>query len=76
MSAAEPDGPQTVRAITLTAPSAWTTARGTGIGRTVEEVMTAYRRDRNAEENQTSQLFVAGSVYSGLLFFFFDFPVQ
>ena len=54
MSAAEPDGPQTVRAITLTAPSAWTTARGIGMGRTEAEVMTAYGRDRNAEFPSTA----------------------
>ena len=70
LSATEPDGPQTVRAITLTAPSAWTTARGIGIGRTEAEVMTAYGRDRNAEESHAGQLFVAGSVYGGLLFSF------
>lgn len=70
VGAAEPTGPQTVRAITVTTPSAWTTARGIGIGRTEAEVMTAYGRDRNAEESQAGQLFVAGSVYGGLLFSF------
>ena len=70
LSATEPDGPQTVRAITLTAPSVWTTARGISMGRTEAEVMTAYGRDRNAEESQAGQLFVAGSVYGGLLFSF------
>jgi len=61
MGAAKPEGPQTVRAITVTAPSAWTTARGIGMGRTEAEVMTAYGRDRNAEESQAGQLFVAGN---------------
>ena len=32
--------------------------------------MTAYGRDRNAEESQVGSLFVAGSVYGGLLFTF------
>jgi hypothetical protein len=70
LSAGEPTGAQTVRAITLTAPSAWKTRRGLGVGSTEAEVMTAYGRDRNAEESQVGSLFVAGSVYGGLLFTF------
>lgn len=70
LSAAESAGPQTIRAITLTAPSSWKTARGIGISSTEREVMVAYGRDRNAEESQVGSLFVAGSVYGGLLFTF------
>lgn len=70
LSAAESAGPQTLAAITLTRPSAWKTARGIGIGSTEAEVMTAYGRDHNAEESQAGNLFVAGSVYGGLLFTF------
>ena len=70
LSAGEPTGAQTVRAITLTRPSAWKTARGIGIGSTEREVMVAYGRDHNAEESQAGNLFVAGSVYGGLLFTF------
>ena len=70
LSATESSGSQTLTAITLTRPSSWKTARGIGIGSTEAEVMTAYGRDRNAEESQVGSLSVAGSVYGGLLFTF------
>ncbi|HPF59637.1 MAG TPA: hypothetical protein P5149_00645 [Candidatus Competibacteraceae bacterium] len=70
MSAAGSTGPWILAAITLTAPGTWSTGRGISLGATEQEVMTAYGQDRNTEESQAEQTFVAGSIYGGLLFTF------
>lgn len=70
MGAATPKSRQTIRAITLTRPSPWKTRRGIGIGGTEREAMAAYGRDRSAEDSTPGKIFVAGSVYGGLMLTF------
>lgn len=70
MGAATPKSRQTIRAITLTRPSPWKTRRGIGIGGTEREAMAAYGHDRSAEDSTPGKIFVAGSVYGGLMLTF------
>ena len=70
MSATTPKGAWTIGAITLTRPSPWKTRRGIGIGDTERAVITAYGRDRSAEDSAPGKNFVAGSVYGGLMLTF------
>lgn len=70
VGAAESAGRQTIRAITLTRPSAWKTRRGLGVGSTEREVIAAYGRDRERETSVPGERLVAGTVYGGLVFTF------
>ena len=70
MSAPTPKGAWTIGGITLTHPSLWKTQRGIGIGDTERTVMAAYGRDRSAEDSIPGKIFVAGSVYGGLMLTF------
>jgi hypothetical protein len=46
------------------------TEKGIRIGSTEQEVNEAYGRFRNAEESKQGEVFVAGSVFGGLIFTF------
>jgi len=59
-----------IESITVTAPSQLVTTRGIRIGSTEDEVAKAYARFRDAEESKSGRLFVAGSIYDGLIFNF------
>jgi hypothetical protein len=61
--------PKFISSIALTKPSRLRTMRGIRIGSSAKAVMKAYRSDWNIE-NSTSDVFVAGSIYGGLIFNF------
>lgn len=63
-------GPKSIESITLTSPSPLQTSKGIRIGSTEAEVMEAYGRFRNAEDSKKGEVFVAGSVFGGLIFNF------
>lgn len=71
MSAPRRKGPQTVAAVTVTAPSKLATSRGIHIGSTEAEVQAAYGDVRDEEGmSEAGRNFVAGSIYGGLMFDF------
>lgn len=71
MSAPRRKGPQTVAAITVTAPSKLATSRGIHIGSTEAEVQAAYGDVRDEEGmSEAGRNFVVGSIYGGLMFDF------
>ncbi len=73
MSAERKGGRKVVRAITITSPSDLKTGRGMRIGSTEREVVEAYGRFRDPEEDsEEGRSFVAGSVYDGMIFDFQD----
>lgn len=61
--------PKSIASITLTKPSRLSTLRGIRIGSTTESVMKAYKAEWN-QESSKSDVFVAGSIYGGLIFNF------
>ncbi|WAS94129.1 hypothetical protein [Nannocystis punicea] len=70
LDAADKRGPYALAAIRAVAPCALRTARGIGIGDLYKTVEAAYLADRDPEEEQDALSFVAGSVYSGVIFTF------
>lgn len=56
-----------VERFTVTAPCAWKTPQGIGIGSSQQEVRKAYQELLDKESESASQL-VVGSVYDGLIF--------
>lgn len=70
LEAADKRGPYALAAIRAFAPCALRTARGIGLGDSYKSVETAYLADRDPEEEQDELSFVAGSVYSGVIFTF------
>ena len=62
--------PKSIESITLVSPSNLSTKRGIRIGSTEQEVMDAYKPYRNKEDSKSFNIFVAGSVYGGLMFNF------
>lgn len=67
MSSEQKGGRKTVDSITVTAPSTLKTKRGIQIGSSEQDVIKAYNHDRNAEDSIEKQVFVAGSIYGGLV---------
>lgn len=64
-------GAKTVAGITVTAPSRFATSQGIGIGADEKQVTAAYGRYRDAEGvSKPGEVFVAGSIYDGLIFTF------
>jgi hypothetical protein len=61
---------KSVNSITLVNPGNLSTKRGIGIGNTKQEVMEAYRPYWNKEDSKSFNIFVAGSIYGGLMFDF------
>ncbi|HEY7608897.1 MAG TPA: hypothetical protein VIF14_06670 [Alphaproteobacteria bacterium] len=60
-------GPKIVESIDCTARCTLTSARGIGIGSTLADVQKAYAAEFNKDESKLPQLFVAGTIYGGLL---------
>lgn len=63
-------GPYALAGIRATAPCALRTARGIGLGDAPKDVEAAYRADYDPEEQDGELSFVAGSIYSGIIFTF------
>jgi hypothetical protein len=63
-------GPQSVGSLMITSPSTLQTQKGIGIGSTEAEVVKAYGRFRNAGDSKPGELFVAGSIFGGIMFDF------
>lgn len=68
LSSTTATGPQTVRAITVRAPSTRTTKRGIGIGASAEDVKKAYADVLDPEFPPDAESIIAGSVYDGVIF--------
>ena len=62
--------PKSIDSITLVSPSILSTKRGILIGSTEQEVMKAYKPYWNREDSEYLKIFVAGSIYGGLMFDF------
>ncbi len=63
-------GSKSIERITIASPSPLQTSKGIRIGSTESEVDEAYGRFRNAEDSKKGEVFVAGSVFGGLIFNF------
>lgn len=63
-------GTKTIASITLSTPSTLKTKRGIQIGDAEQAVIAAYQKEKNAESSISGEIFVAGSVYGGLIFQF------
>ena len=63
-------GLKSIESLTITSPSILQTQRGIRIGSTEAEVVKAYGRFQNAEESKPGELFVAGSIFGGVMFDF------
>lgn len=63
-------GIKSIESITITSPSTLQTQSGIRIGSTVQEVIKAYGRFQNAEDSKQGELFVAGSIFGGVMFNF------
>jgi hypothetical protein len=63
-------GLKSIESITITSPSSLQTQRGIRIGSTEAEVVKAYGPFRNAEDSKPGELFVAGSIFGGVMFEF------
>lgn len=61
---------QRIASIKLTSPSQLRTQRGIGIGSSFTEVYHAYQKEQDRDNSITFELFVAGSLYGGLIFSF------
>lgn len=62
--------PQTIASIKIVSPCSLETKRGIGIGSSVNDVISAYEKEQESETSISSQHFVAGSIYGGLIFSF------
>jgi len=62
--------PKSIESITLVSPGNLSTKRGIRIGSTEQKVMDAYKPYWNKEDSKSFNIFVAGSVYGGLMFNF------
>jgi hypothetical protein len=67
LSATAQDLPVTLRALTITAPSALKTKEGLGIGASEAEVKSTYGPKVNTEESSPDKI-VVGSVFGGMIF--------
>ena len=70
MVAKKKGGLKSIESITITSPSILQTQRGIRIGSTEAEVIKAYGRFQNAEDSKQGELFVAGSIFGGVMFDF------
>ena len=70
MVAKKKGGLKSIESITITSPSMLQTQRGIRIGSTEAEVIKAYGRFQNAEDSKQGELFVAGSIFGGVMFDF------
>jgi hypothetical protein len=65
-----------VLGITAVAPCSFATARGIGIGATESDVAALYGAVQDKESSEPGRMFVAGSIYGGLVFTFEDSRVS
>lgn len=70
MSSSTRSGPQSVSAVTIVSPSTLKTRRGIGIADSREAVERAYGDVRSDDLDVGDDVFVAGSIYGGLVFSF------
>lgn len=63
-------GPKSIASIALVSPGILATKRGIRIGSSEQEVMKAYKPSRNREDSEHFGMFVAGSIFGGLMFDF------
>ncbi|NJO45760.1 MAG: hypothetical protein HC835_09060 [Oscillatoriales cyanobacterium RM2_1_1] len=61
---------QVIASVTMTAPSALTTKRGIAIGSSYDKVQAAYGMDADLSTPALPEVFIAGSVYGGVIFTF------
>lgn len=70
MGSEKKGGAKKVLTITAEGPCTLATSRGIRIGSTEGEVAKAYRALRNKEASEAGKVFVAGSIYGGVIFDF------
>ncbi|MEZ0375361.1 MAG: hypothetical protein ACAI44_40105, partial [Candidatus Sericytochromatia bacterium] len=63
----KPKQAKTIASISLSAPSKFATRRGIRIGSSEQQARKAYAKEYNAEESQSGQSLVFGSIYGGLI---------
>ncbi len=69
-------GKKTVQTIKVSGASTLKTSRGIGLGAGEKDVAKAYAKEWSKEESQMPDLFVAGSIYGGVMFTFKDHRVS
>jgi hypothetical protein len=69
-------GAKTIASITISTPSKLKTKRGIQIGDSEQAVIQAYQNEKDADATTPTEVFVAGSVYGGLIFQFKDGKVE
>ena len=72
MGTYEKGAEKAIHSIAIAEPSTLKTARGIGLGATESEVETAYANEKEKFTSRSGEMFVAGSIYGGLLFSFED----
>ena len=68
MNSEKKGGAKTILSITAEAPCKLATSRGIKIGSTEAALAKAYRDVQNKEDGEPGKLFVAGSIYGGVMF--------
>jgi hypothetical protein len=68
MTSEKKGGAKTILNITAESPCQLATSRGIQIGSPEAKVAKAYRDVQNKEEGESGKLFVAGSIYGGVMF--------
>lgn len=68
-------GKKTVQTIKIHGTSALKTSRGIGLGASEQEVTKAYAKEWSKDESKMPDLFVAGSLYGGVMFTFKEHKV-
>jgi hypothetical protein len=69
-------GKKTVQTIKVSGTSTLKTSRGIGLGAGEKDVTKAYAKEWSKEESQMPDLFVAGSIYGGVMFTFKEHRVS
>ena len=69
-------GKKTVQTIKVSGASALKTSRGVGLGASEQEVSKAYAKEFSKDESKMPDLFVAGSLYGGVMFTFKEHRVS
>jgi hypothetical protein len=72
MSSGRKGGNKNVDRISITVPSKLKTKRGIGIGSTEQQVIQVYNDVKDVQGTVSKEVFIAGSVYGGLFFYFKD----
>jgi hypothetical protein len=69
-------GTKTIASITISTPSKLKTKRGIQIGDSEQAVIQAYQNEKDEEASRATEVFVAGSIYGGLIFQFQNGKVE